>query len=170
MRKDASPEGHDRRELIDEEVLLIGHSGEIPEVALHSSLFHLGADPGGPGLTLTPEEADRLKNAVIAQYRRIILRDLTPRLRETRVYRGIGRCVVNWERLSRFLQREGRSPDGLRSEIGEALGAFCRHLQAEAAAGRLRSGVDLSPARLEAFGAQLGLPPKSLDADRICRR
>ena len=170
MRKRPPLTKHARRDLIAEEAFLISRSGEIPEVALHNSLHYLVDDPEGPGFELMPAERKRLMDAVVDCYRRIILRDLTPRLRGTRVYRGIDRCIVNWARLQRFLQREGRSAENLRCEIGAALGAFCRHLQTEADAGMLHAGVAVAPAQLEAFGKELGVPPASLGAARICRR
>ena len=55
---------HDERLLIlEEELLLVRHSGEIPEVALHSSLYYLQDDEEGPQLRLTAEEQQLLEQA-----------------------------------------------------------------------------------------------------------
>ena len=42
----------ERTLLLEEELLLVRHSGEIPEVALHASVHYLTEDPEGPGLVL----------------------------------------------------------------------------------------------------------------------
>ncbi len=66
----------ERTLLLEEELLLVRHSGEIPEVALHASVHYLTEDPEGPGLVLADEELRPLQEAALARYREIILRDL----------------------------------------------------------------------------------------------
>ncbi len=67
-------ESQEREALLAEEALIILHSGEIPEIAFHSSLYYLAEDPDGPKLTLAAEEIVPLQQAVSSRYREIILR------------------------------------------------------------------------------------------------
>ena len=54
----------DKKAYIAEEAFMVLHSGEIPEIALHSSLYYLTEDPDGPGLELNADEILPLKQAV----------------------------------------------------------------------------------------------------------
>ena len=115
--------------IIDDEILIIENSGEMPEVALHGSLYYLTTDPGGPGLVLTPEEMTLLKKAVVACYKKIIYRDLTLENRSKGLYRGLARCAVNWDRMSRFCQQENID---LSQVVGEVCTALRQFLEGEA--------------------------------------
>jgi len=64
--------------LLEDEWYHVRYSGEIPEVALHSSLFYLTDDPDGPKLELETEHIHFLHEAVVARYYEIIVRDITP--------------------------------------------------------------------------------------------
>ena len=55
----------DRELILEEEQLIIRTSGEIPEIALYSSLEYLCHDADGPAMLLTHEELDQLYQAVI---------------------------------------------------------------------------------------------------------
>ncbi len=145
-----------RMAVLDDECLMIRNSGEIPEVALHNALHFLTRDPEGPGFKLRASEVRRLNEAVISRYRRIILRDLDPRLRDKTVYRGITRSITNWERLCRFATRQGFAIQDLRDEIAAALGDFLEQDIADVVAGRRTTSVDCDPDRLMAFGAAVG--------------
>jgi len=90
---------------VAEEAFLIEHSGELPEVAYYNSIYYLCEDKDGPTLTLSEEELLPLKEAVIKQYLKIIKRDLTPSNKGKRIYRGIGRARVNWNRLLNFTKK-----------------------------------------------------------------
>jgi hypothetical protein len=96
----------DKETYIAEEVFVVQHSGEIPEVTFHESLYYLTEDPEGPGLQLNFDDIFSLKQAVVKRYRVIILRDLDPKNRDKRIYRGLARCVANWQRLHNFCSRE----------------------------------------------------------------
>ncbi|MCK4838975.1 MAG: hypothetical protein KAS94_09220, partial [Desulfobulbaceae bacterium] len=85
----------DNPQLADE-LLLVRHSGEIPEVALHGSIFFLTRDPNGPTIEITPAELLLLKKMVVSRYQEIIHRDLDPNNRDKGLYRGLGRCIINW--------------------------------------------------------------------------
>jgi len=83
---------------LEDEVLFIEESGEMPEVAMHSSLYFLCSDPEGPGLELRQEDRIPLKIAVLTRYQTIILRDLQPANRKKSIYRGLQRSAINWQR------------------------------------------------------------------------
>ena len=154
-----------RMSILDDECLMIRHSGEIPEVALHNALHFLTGDPEGPGLKLRPNEVRRLNEAVIGRYRRIILRDLDPRLRDKRVYRGIARSISNWERLCRFATREGVAIRDLKNEIAAALKAFLKQEIADVVAGRRTTSINCDADRLTAFGAAVGFDFRCLPSE-----
>lgn len=116
-----------REELIEDEVISIKNSGELPEIAYQSALYYLQHDPDGPKLRLSEEELHQLKNAVIHRFREIILRDLTPENKNKRIYRGILRAWTNLKRLKNFCEREGLCMEGLRGEISTHTLAFLEH-------------------------------------------
>jgi hypothetical protein len=146
---------------LEDELLLIRHSGELPVVAYYGALHHLTEDSTGPRLTLTAEETGRLQQAVADRFRRILLRDLDPRLRHRTVYRGLERCAVNWRRWCAFCRREGLEPNLWRGAIAAALEAFLARELADVAGGAI-SSVDCGAARLAALAADLGLPRERL--------
>ena len=51
---------------LEEEAIIIGNSGEIPEIAYHGSLFYLMEDADGPGLNLTEADLLPLKKMVVS--------------------------------------------------------------------------------------------------------
>ena len=79
----------DKKSLTAEEVFVVLHSGEIPEVTFHESLYYLTEDAEGPGLQTKNDDVFPLKQAVVKRYRVIILRDLDPGNRDKRIYRGL---------------------------------------------------------------------------------
>ncbi len=90
---------------VAEEVFLIEHSGELPELAFYNSIYYLCEDKEGPRVKLSEEDLLSLKKAVIKQYLRIIKRDLTPSNKNKRIYRGIERAWINWNRLLNFTNK-----------------------------------------------------------------
>lgn len=154
----------DRTELLAEEAFMILHSGEIPEVAMHSSLYYLTKDPEGPGLAVEEGELLPLKDAVVGRYRDILLRDLTPENRDKGLYRGLARCIANWQRLCRFCRQEQRDVSGLREEVAAALIRFLvRELEDVNKGGRV-SCVNCTAEQLEQLAADLHLSPADLPA------
>lgn len=103
-----------RLELLEDEWLLVRHSGEIPEIALHSAFHYLTADPNGPRLRLSVEETHYLRDAAATRYQEIIQRDLCYENRELTVYRGIRRAIFNWHRFVVFCERQDISCHNLR--------------------------------------------------------
>ena len=157
-------EKSERSFYLTEEKLLVRHSGEIPEVALHSSLYFLSEDPQGPHLELSPAERAVLEEQVVERYQEIILRDLTPDNRDKSLYRGLARAAVNWQRLCKFCRQTGRKESPFRREAAQALQVFLRQETAEVAAGKRASSVNCSRATLIRLAEQLGLDPATLPA------
>ena len=115
-------------EILAEEVLIIRHSGEIPEIAYHSSLHYLSEDPDGPGLDIGRLDLGPLREAVVERYKFIILRDITTRNRDKSIYRGLKRCLANWRRLERFAGTHGVD---ITDFAREASGRLLSFLEAE---------------------------------------
>jgi hypothetical protein len=154
--------GKERRTLLADEFLLVRHSGEIPEVALHSALYYLTQDPGGPGITLAAEELDLLKDAVQERYQEIILRDLDPENRDKGLYRGLARCVANWQRLRRFCRREGRDVGEIKQEVAGALQRFIARELQDVLSGSRVSSINCSADELRLLAADLYLSADDL--------
>ena len=152
--------------LLAEEILIVRHSGEIPEIAFHGSLYYLCEDPAGPQLTLRQEELDVLRQQVVARYREILLRDLSPENRDARIFRGLKRCIFNWERLGKFcIRQEMEIEAALRLEIAEALRCFLRQEVAEVRAGLRQSCLNCTKEELEVFAREIGVLPEQLPED-----
>ena len=154
----------DKKTFIGEEVFLIEHSGEIPEVALHGGLYYLTEDPEGPGLVLDDADILPMKQAAAKRYRAIILRDLDPENREKGVYRGLARCAANWRRLAKFCANEGLDIRAVRSEAAKALKEFVANEAAERERGARVSSINCSPEELAALVLSLGLSMDDLPA------
>ncbi len=103
-----------RQELLEDEWLLVRHSGEIPEIALHSAFYYLTEDLNGPRLRLSVEEMQYLREAAATRYQEIILRDLCYENRELTVYRGVRRAIFNWHRFVTFCERQDINCHNLR--------------------------------------------------------
>ncbi len=114
----------ERESVIEDEVLIVETSGEMPEVAYHGSLYYLSHDPEGPGLSLDHQDKGRLVSAVVEGYRRIIRRDLDLENRQKSCYRGLVRCLVNWRRLTGFAASHRLNLTELQEEIAAALQTF----------------------------------------------
>jgi len=161
----------DKKSLLNEELLLVRDSGEIPEIAFHGALHYLTADPEGPRITLAAAEIRRLEEQVIARYREILLRDLDPANRDLRLYRGIRRCIYNWERLGKFRARQGLPCDkALRQEIATALSAFLHNEAVEVREGVRASSVNCTAPELAAMCEALAVVPAALPAgwEKLC--
>ncbi|MDA8163785.1 MAG: hypothetical protein M0017_01945 [Desulfobacteraceae bacterium] len=150
--------------LLEEEKLLVRNSGEIPEVALHGSLYYLTADPEGPGVELGPGDVAALGEQVIARYLEIIHRDLDPGNRDKSIYRGLARAAVNWQRLARFCRKANRDEGEFRAECAAALRGFLTREAADVRAGHRRSCINCPAETLAELAAALGLVPAELPA------
>ena len=148
---------------LTEELLIVRHSGEIPEIAFHSSLYYLCEDPEGPQLTLGQQELDLLRRQVVARYREILLRDLSPENRDARIFRGLKRCIFNWERLGKFCARQTMEIEAtLRQEIAEALRCFLQQEANEVRAGLRQSCLNCTREELDGFAREIGVGPEEL--------
>jgi hypothetical protein len=147
---------------LTDELLIVRHSGEIPEVALHGSLYFLTRDPDGPALELAEAEIMALKRMVVERYREIIGRDLEPANRDRALYRGLARAAVNWRRLEKFCRREGLEAEDWRRETRVALLALVRREAAEVAAATRTSSINCPAEELRAFAQAVKLSPAAL--------
>ena len=152
----------DKKSYIEEEVFVVQHSGEIPEVTLYESLYHLTEDPDGPALNLEAEDILPLKQAVVKRYRVIILRDLDPGNRDKRIYRGLARCAANWQRLMKFCIREGIDSQEIRKEAANALQEFLDVEVIDVGSGNRSSSINCCQADIEELAISLGVSLDSL--------
>ncbi len=150
--------------LLAEESIIIRNSGEIPEVALHGSLYYLSEDPGGPQLLLTEKDISALKSQVIARYEEIIRRDLDPGNRDKSIYRGLKRCIVNWHRLTWFCSRERNNIEQIRKKTAEALLKFLHQETKDVLCGARKTSINCCAAELADFAQQLGVSDRDLPA------
>jgi hypothetical protein len=152
----------DKADLLADELLIVRHSGEIPEVALHGSIYYLTQDPDGPVLKLKDEDLAPLKSAVVERYCEIIFRDLEPDNRDKGLYRGLARCVANWGRLAKFCRLEGRKMNRIRSEVAEALCRFLGRELDDVLSGRRISCINCSADELRQLAVDLNLSDNDL--------
>jgi len=150
--KDSRKQAH-----IAEEAFIVETSGEIPEVAMHSSIYYLTEDPDGPALQLDSEDILLLKQAVAKRYRAIILRDLDPGNRDKGIYRGLARCAHNWQRLLKFCAREKIAFGAYRVKTAEALQRFLLQEIADTESGIRTSSINCSSEVVENLAGSLGL-------------
>lgn len=160
--------GSERAALLEEEFLLVRHSGEIPEVALHASLHYLRDEEGGPRLHLSPDEVKPLEEAALARYREIILRDLDVANRDLSLFRGIRRANHNWYRFIRFSEKIGCPYQEFRQLAAETLVGYLRLELGEVGAGRRLPSVNCSADALLTFVLALGIDPASLPDNWTC--
>ncbi|MBC8207567.1 MAG: hypothetical protein H8E79_00135 [Desulfobulbaceae bacterium] len=126
-----SREQQERQEVLEDEWLVVRHSGEIPEIALHSALYYLTDDPEGPGLTLSTDELQFLREAATERFGEIILRDLNYDHVHLRIYRGLKRVVYNWSRFQAFCKRQEVDSGPLREQAAAELRRKLTLVQAE---------------------------------------
>ncbi len=111
-------------EYIDDEWYVVRYSGEIPEIAFHSSLYYLTTDEDGPGFTLTDAQTRRLQEAASTRFREIVFRDLNHENSTTSGYRGIQRSIANFERYMNFCTRQEFDDPKIIEDVSGALRRF----------------------------------------------
>ena len=146
-----------KKAYIEEETFIVRHSGEIPEVAYHGSLYYLTEDPSGPGILLELHEIIPLKQAVVERYREILLRDIDPGNRDKRIYRGLARCLANWQRLEKFCAREKMDFLVIQNEAATALKEFLNNEIDEVVNDNRSSCVNCSAKEIEILVNSLGI-------------
>lgn len=158
-------DGDERALILEEELLIVRHSGEIPEIALHSTLHYLCDDPEGPAFLLSAEELRPLQDAAIERYQEIILRDLDPDNRELPLFRGVQRAFCNWQRFKRFCKRIKRDWTGFRPVASRALHRFLMQEEMDVGTGKRSASINCSAQELKHFAAELELPGRKLPRD-----
>ncbi|ADW18742.1 hypothetical protein Despr_2606 [Desulfobulbus propionicus DSM 2032] len=151
-----------RQSLLEEEWLLVRHSGEIPEVALHASFYYLCEDEEGPGLVLSQVEKQTLESAALHRYQEIILRDLDVANRDLSLFRGIRRANHNWYRFVRFSDKVGSSLETFQAVAADALLHYLRQEQDEVSRGERLPSINCSAHALLTFAVALGIDPSLL--------
>jgi hypothetical protein len=158
----------ERDTLLEEELLLVRHSGEIPEVALHASLYFLSEDEDGPRLILSEEEISPLQEAALARYREIILRDLDVANRDLSLFRGIRRANHNWYRFVRFSEKIGRPYEQFQRIATETLLCYLRLELDEVGSGKRSPSINCSADALLTFAIAMGLDQSGLPDNWAC--
>jgi hypothetical protein len=148
----------DRRSLVEDELFLLRDSGELPEIAYHSSLYYLTEDQDGPSLILREDELRLLQEAALERCREIVLRDLLPENRDLSLYRGLRRSIFNWRRYGTFCQRiDQRQDDAFKERVAQALVRFIRQEAADVEEGYRESSVNCTTEDLLVFAEEVGV-------------
>ena len=151
----------DSRELLENEWYLVRHSGETPEIALHSALYFLTRAKDGPQLELSGEQRLLLLEAAVERFREIILRDLDHNNSATSVYRGLQRSIVNFHRFRNFCRRQEVDEASIRLQAAAALRLFIAREVAEVGQGRAPL-INCSHRQLREFASALELDETEL--------
>lgn len=153
----------ERAEYLDNEWFVVRHSGELPEVALHSSLYFLTEADDGPKLSLTGDQCRELQEAAVERYREIILRDLQPENRGTTMYRGVQRSIINYQRYQQFCNRQGLDmPSCFVGEVAASLLLFLVTEAVDVGKGIRQSVINCTFLELNRFAVEIGLVPEML--------
>lgn len=144
-------------EYLENEWFVVRHSGEIPEIAYHSSVFYLTEAQDGP--KFPPSEIDfaSLREAARERFREIILRDILPENRSATIYRGVKRTIVNYHRFQNFCKRQGLNEHEYAEEVAASLLLFLGTESVEAAKGTRSSAMNCSFDELNEFAVKVGL-------------
>jgi hypothetical protein len=161
----------ERRNIVEDELFFLRDSGELPEIAYHSSLYYLTEDQDGPGLFLTESEQRLLQEAVLERCQQIVLRDLMPDNRDLGIYRGPQRSIYNWQRYCTFCQRiDQRQDDAFKERVAQALVRFIRQEAADMEDGYRESSVNCTAKDLLAFAEEVGVSSSNPDLGRLFLR
>ena len=115
---------NDLSEEIENEWYVVRYSGETPEIAYNSAIYHLGRAENGPKVRLSEEQVEWLKQAAVDRFTEIILRDLQHANCLKSIYRGINRSIVNYRRFCMFCSRQQIEVDQVRDRAAAALVVF----------------------------------------------
>jgi len=153
---------------LDNEWFVVRHSGEIPEIALYAARHYLTEAEDGPRLDLSRNQWERLLDAAGVRYREIVLRDLQLNNRDTSVYRGLARSIVNYRRFESFCRRHGLDMEDFCREVAAALLIFLVAEAAEVARGGRKSCINCTFTELNDFACRIGLVSDSLPPSIRC--
>ncbi len=154
-----------RSELLENEWFHVRHSGETPEIALHSSLYYLTEDKDGPGLKLTIGDRRQLLEAAKERYCEIIFRDILPENRDSSIYRGVLRSICNWRRFKRFCERHDMIWGNVKEEVAEQLTSFLQTEIADIEGGLRSSSINCSIGELHSFSLELDVVLEEVHED-----
>ncbi len=152
----------DRQSLIEDEWLIVRHSGEIPEIALTSVLFYLTEDPEGPLIVLSDDELHYLTRAAEQRYHEIILRDLQLDNRDKTIYRGIKRTIYNYHRFLAFCRRRNVDIHPFQLEVARDFLTFLKQEKADVQTNERTCSINVSYNSLVEFAEDLGFTEKDL--------
>ncbi len=158
----------DNEELVENEWYVVRHSGEIPEIALHSSFYYLTQDKNGPKLSLNKDQECMLKKAALDRFREIVLRDISPENRDKTIYRGLKRTIANWDRFTAFCSRQNLSPDTLKKEVRIQLLSFLATDGVKITSCECNSEVNCSLQELQNFAMKLDVEIDALPKELGC--
>ncbi len=160
-----------RQQLLEDEYLVVRHSGEIPEITYLSSLYYLGQDPDGPRLVLTGEEKAVLAEAALARHREIIFRDLDPANRDLPLFRGPRRTIYNFLRYRNFCDRLNHDGSDILPELRSRLLTFLTQELKDVQAGARPSAVNCTASELTRFTQLIGIDTGTLPRgwQELCR-
>ena len=161
----------EHKSYFEEEWYHVRHSGEIPEIAYHSSIYFLTEDKDGPEITLTEDGLKFLQQAATARYLEIILRDITPENRDATIYRGALRTICNWRRFKRFCERNGMETLTVKQEVSSKFLSFLENEVKEVKAGIRRSSINCTWEDIVSISVELGFCIDHLanDLEHLCR-
>ena len=114
----------DLSEVIENEWYVVRYSGETPEIAYNSAIYHLTRAKDGPHISLADEQVDFLRQAAVNRYTEIVLRDLEHENCTKSIYRGVARSIINYQRFCKFCERQRLDVCVVRSQAAKALQVF----------------------------------------------
>lgn len=164
------PETETRRELIENELLMLTNAGELPELALAASLYYLQEEADGPHLSLSQEELAELAHTTALSYESIIRRDLKLENRDKLRFRGLARALVNWQRYTKFCGSRGIATTRFQTEAGKALLAYLTQEKAGQECGEQAASVNCQASDLLLLAQELCGPMPCPMAGKACVR
>lgn len=144
-------------EAIENEWHIVRHSGETPEIAYNSAIYYLTRAKDGPQIHLSNQHIAWLKEAAVARYAEIVLRDLQHSNSTKSIYRGLGRSIVNYHRFCVFCSRQQLQVEKVRGLAAEALLVFLETESAQLHSGKKASIINCTYGEIISFAALLGL-------------
>ncbi len=151
--------GDNLLETLEDEWCLVRHSGETPEIALHSAIYFLTRAKGGPRVDLGKDYLDSLQEAAIERFSEIVLRDLQHANIGTPIYRGLGRSIINYRRFCTFCERQKVDPSQVRKQAADALQKYLAAEIALAKSGKQPAVINCSYMELKKYSEELGVDP-----------
>lgn len=144
-------------EAFENEWHIVRHSGETPEIAYNSAIYYLTRAKDGPQIQLSDEQISWLKEAAVARYAEIVLRDLQHSNSTKSIYRGIGRSIINYHRFCVFCSRQQLQVEKVRGLAAEVLLIFLETESAQLHSEKKASIINCTYGELTSYAALLGL-------------